>query len=138
MKYTKNGKTFIIPDNEIDEHVENLGISIAEACEMYLTDNDLITDETVEKLSENARKNRVTQTIHDAKGEKKPRKAREKKENPLKRAIINALFDGLEAKVDTFNAENCHFTIENDEKYINLDIDGRLFTVNLVEHRRKK
>lgn len=138
MKYIKNGKAFIIPDNEIDEHVEKLGVSIAEACEMYLVDNELISDETVEKLSKNAKENRITQTIHDAKGKKKPRKAREKKENPLKKAIINALFDGLETKVETFNAENCHFTIENDEKYINLDIDGRLFTVNLVEHRRKK
>lgn len=88
MKYTKNGKTFIIPDNEIDEHVENLGISIAEACEMYLTDNDLIIDETVEKLSENARKNRVTQTIHDAKGEKKPRKARERKKIHSKKLLL--------------------------------------------------
>lgn len=134
MKYTKNGKTFIIPDNEIDEHVEKLGISIAEACEMYLTDNDLIVDETVEKLSENARKNRVTQTIHDAKGEKKPRKAREKKENPLKKQIIDLIFQ-------TLSNERCHFdavTIKNDEKYIDLTIDNREFTINLVEHRKKK
>jgi len=138
MKYTKNGISYMIPDNEIDEHVENLGISIVEACEMYLADNDLIKNETVEKLSKNAQKNRITQTIHDAKGEKKPRKAREKKENPLKKALISAIFDGLESKVESFNAENCHFTVKNDEKYIDLDIDGRLFTINLVEHRTKK
>lgn len=138
MKYTKNGISYNIPDDEIDEHVDHLGISIAEACEMYLADNDLIKNETVEKLSENAKKNRITQTIHDAKGEKKPRKAREKKENPIKKAIINAIFDGIETKNWENICESVHTTIKNEEKYIDLIIDGREFTINLVEHRKKK
>ena len=138
MKYTYNKKTYLIPDEEIDKLVEKYELSIAEACEMWLSDNDKIVNKEVEEMSKKASKNAITQTIHGAKGEKKERKPREKKENPLKKAIINAIFDGLEAKVDTFNAENCHFSVTNDEKYINLEIDGRNFTVNLVEHREKK
>ena len=74
----------------------------------------------------------------DAKGEKKERKPREKKENPLKKQIISAI-------CVSFNDENWLFdeviddlVIRNDEKYIDLVVDGREFTINLVEHRKKK
>ena len=134
MNYTYNNKTYIIPDEEVDKAVEKLDISIAEACEMYLADHDLIKDETVEELTKNATKNRITSTIHGAKGEKKARKPREKKENPLKRDIISAIYDSLME----LNEGNDTITIKNPEKYIDLVIDGREFTINLVEHRKKK
>lgn len=134
MKYTYNGKEFNIPDSEVDKAMEKLDCSLAEACEMYLSDHDLITDETVEELTKNATKNRITATIHDAKGEKKPRKAREKKENPLKKQIIDIIFQVLSDERSNFDS----VTITNPEKYIDLTINGRKFTVNLVEHRKKK
>ena len=134
MKYTYNGKEFNIPDSEVDKAMEKLDCSLAEACEMYLSDHDLITDETVEELTKNATKNRITATIHDAKGEKKPRKAREKKENPQKKEIIQYIYDCLRVKYNI----NCLISVTNPEKYIDLTIDGREFTVNLVEHRKKK
>ena len=130
MKY--NG--FVIPDGEIDKLVDNMNISIAEACELYLSDHDLIENETVEELSKKASKNRVTSTIHNAKGEKKERKAREKKENPLKKDIIQAIFSGIVMNIHT----DGEIIIRNDEKYIDFNVNGREFTVNLVEHRPKK
>ena len=138
MKYTYNGKDFNIPDSEVDKAMEKLDCSLAEACEMYLSDHDLITDETVEELTKNATKNRITATIHDAKGEKKPRKTREKKENPLKKQIINIIADAIETNCDVFDAEVVHFNVKNAEKYIDLTINDREFTINLVEHRKKK
>ena len=98
---------------------------------MWLSDRDLIEDETVEKLTAKAQKNRITNTIHDAKGEKKPR---ERKENPLKKQIIEEIFYGLTRNLLDADCIN----IRNDEKYIDFCIDGREFTVNLVEHRKKK
>ena len=127
MKY----KNFNVPDEEIDKLVNALGISIVEACEMWLSDRDLIEDETVEKLTAKAQKNRITNTIHDAKGEKKPR---ERKENPLKKQIIEEIFYGLTRNLLDADCIN----VRNDEKYIDFCIDGREFTVNLVEHRKKK
>lgn len=138
MIYNYNNKAYNIPDEEIDKAVEKLDCSIAEACEMYLTDHDLIKDETVEKLTKNATKNRITSTIHGAKGEKKPRKAREKKENPLKKQIISIIADAIEANYDVFDAEIVQFNVKNVEKYIDLTINDREFTINLVEHRKKK
>ena len=127
MKY----KNFNVPDEEIDKLVNALGISIVEACEMWLSDRDLIEDETVEELTAKAQKNRITNTIHDAKGEKKPR---ERKENPLKKEIIGRIFDLFKVEY----GDLMQVSLKNPEKYIDLTIDGREFTINLVEHRKKK
>ena len=134
MKY----KNFNIPDDAIDNLMDKLDISIVEACEMYLSDHDLVENETVEELTKKANKNRVTATIHDAKGEKKERKPREKKENPLKKQIIFGIFDYFHDEIGHSLPENVQIVIRNDEKYIDLTVDGREFTVNLVEHRKKK
>lgn len=137
MLYKYNGITHNIPDNEVDNYVETLGISIAEACELYLTDKEVITNDIVEELEVKAKKNNVTQTIHNAKGDKKPRKVKEKKENPLKKEIIDTIFYYLS------NPHNLNFTIDkifvrNDEKYIDFVSNNRSFTLDLVEHRLKK
>lgn len=126
MKY----KTYTIPDDEIDALVDALDISINEACEMWLSDHDVIENETVEELTKKATKNRVTGTIHGAKGEKKERKAREKKENPLKKEIITKIYSVLK------NFDNV--IVVNDEKYIDFSVNGLEFTVNLVQHRKNK
>ena len=130
MKY----KGHNIPDTEINKLMKKLDLTLEEACETILCDMGIEEDETVEELSKKALKNRVTTTIHSAKGEKKERKAREKKENPLKKQIISAIFDGLMY----YHADKAVISIRNDEKYIDLEINERSFTINLVEHRQKK
>lgn len=134
MTYTYNNKTYNISDAEVDKLVDTLDISIAEACEMILSDKDVIVNDTVEELTKNAQKNHVTNTIHGAKGEKKERKPREKKENPLKKEIIEAIYNGIVKEITSSE----HVSITNNEKYIDFSIGNREFTINLVEHRRKK
>lgn len=134
MKYTFNNKTYNIPNEEIDKLTESLDISIAEACEMWLSDHDMIVNETVEELTKNAQKNRVTGTIHNAKGEKKERKPREKKENPLKKEIIGLIYNLFKTEY----SDIASISITNAEKYIDLTIGDREFTINLIEHRKKK
>lgn len=127
-------KGHTISDAEIDKMMDKLDLSLEEACDMILADKEMIVDETVEELTKKAHKNRVTTTIHDAKGEKKERKPREKKENPLKKQIIDIIFQTLSdprCKLD-------HVFVKNDEKYIDFEVNGREFTINLVEHRQKK
>lgn len=134
MKY----KGYNIPDQEIDKMMDKLDISMAEACEMILSDRDVVENEVVEKLTKKATKNRVTATIHQAKGEKKARKAREKKENPLKKEIISGIHDYFLDEIGHIFPKNTTITIRNDEKYIDLEINDRSFTINLVEHRQRK
>ena len=130
MKY----KNFNIPDEEIDALMEKLDISISEACEMWLSDRDLVENETIEKLTAKAQKNRVTATIHDAQKDKRKKKTRERKENPLKKAIILAILEGLNG----YFGPNGEVSVRNNEKYIDISFEDREFTVNLVEHRKKK
>ena len=138
MKYTYKGKSYEINDKEIDKIMESMtDISISDACEMWLYDKELITDEKAEELNEKASKNRITSTIHGAKSTKTDRKPRTKKENPLKKEIIDAIRYYLS------DNNNLNFTIDelivrNDEKYIDFTSNGREFTINLVEHRKKK
>ena len=127
-------KHYTIPDEEIDKIMDKLDVSIAEACEMYLSDHELVEDETVKELTAKAQKNRVTATIHDAKGEKKARKPREKKENALKKEIIQALYTVIADEITS----SANVSVRNDEKYIDFTCGDRSFTVNLVEHRPKK
>lgn len=127
-------KNYEIPNDEIDKMMDKLDISLEEACELYLSDHELVENETVEELTKKAQKNRVTATVHGAKGDKKERKAREKKENPLKKEIISIIYKAIFTEIDDIHS----IIIRNDEKYIDLMIGNREFTINLVEHRKKK
>ena len=137
MKYElENGKTVNIPDVDLANLQKSLEISKDDAIWTWLCDNDYISDETVEELSEKAKKNRITGSIHEAKAEnteKKQRKPREKKENPLKRQIIDAIFAGLSENLP----ENVIINSTNEEKYIDLSVNNMNFTINLVQHREK-
>ncbi len=138
MKYElDNGRTINIPDKDIENLQKSLDISYNEAVLTWLSDNDYISDDTVEELSEKAKKNRITATVHQAKAEnslKKERKPREKKENPLKRDIIQAIYAGI---ADNISVDG-EILITNAEKYIDFNVNGLEFTVNLVQHRPKK
>ena len=134
MNDTYHGKNYNVPEEEIDRLMDNPDISISEACETYLADKEIIESEEEKELTKKATKNRVLSTIHQAKGEKKERKAREKKENPLKKQIIQAILSGIANNINT----DGEIVVTNDEKYIDFNVDGREFTVNLVEHRPKK
>ena len=138
MKYElDNGRTINIPDKDIERLQTSLKISYNEAVYTWLVDEGYFEDETVEELSEKAKKNRITATVHQAKADnstKKERKPREKKENPLKKQIIEAIYAGIADNI----AVDGKIIVKNDEKYIDFTVNGLEFTVNLVQHRLKK
>ena len=140
MDYTLNGRTIKIPDKDIQNLQTTLELSKEEAIETWLSDNDYISDETVEELTKKAKENRITGKIHGAKAEtaKKERKPREKKENPLKKQIISGIHDYFLDEIGHIFPKNTTIIVRNDEKYIDLCVDGIEFTINLVQHRAKK
>lgn len=123
-----NGKNYNISDEVIDTYVTKLGISVEEAIDMWLADNDIIADEEQDALDAAAKQVKINRGA--GKGKEKTQKERVKKENPVKREIIDAVFGAICSVSDDV-------TIRNDEKYIDFVIDGRSFTINLVEHRKK-
>lgn len=141
MLYMVGNKNVNIPDAEIKKLQTALELSEEEAIQTWLSDNDYISDETVEELSERAKKNRISATIHEAKAEnkaKKERKPREKKENPLKKEIISGIHDYFLDEIGHIFPKDTTITVRNNEKYIDLCINGQEFTINLVQHRAKK
>ena len=138
MKYElDNGRSITIPDKDIERLQKSLNISYNEAVYTWLVDEGYFTDDTVEELSEKAKKNRISATIHQAKADenqKKERKPREKKENPVKKEIISAILQGLKDNLP----EAVEISVTNDEKYIEIHGYNHHFTVNLIQHREKK
>ena len=136
MDYVLNGLTIKIPDKDIQNLQKTLELTKDEAIETWLSDNDYISDETVEELTKKAKDNRITGKIHGARAEtaKKERKPREKKENPLKKSIITTIYYALVQEY----GENATVTVTNGEKYIDFSHSGCNFTINLVQHREKK
>lgn len=133
MEYkTKKGKKVNIPDDEIDTLVDKLDLSIAEACELWLEDNDLQVNEEQEALDKKAKASRITATIHEAKATKE-RKERKvvRKEDATKENIIKALAERL-AELAT------EVKIENVGKLITFKLGDDSFKLDLIRQRKPK
>lgn len=130
MKYKFKNKEIDIPDKEIEVLVDTLDLSLEEAIETWLVDNDYEVDEEVERLTKMAKENKSVK--HDAKSDK-PRAKRTvvQKENPVKENIINIIAEAL-------RKEGVVAAIANKTKIIEFTIEGREFKIDLVEHRTKK
>lgn len=133
MEYkTKKGKKVNIPDDEIDTLVDKLDLSIAEACELWLEDNDLQVNEEQEALDKKAKASRITATIHEAKATKE-RKVRKvvRKEDATKENIIKALAERLEELATEVK-------IENVGKLITFKLGDGSFKLDLIRQRKPK
>lgn len=127
-----NGKQVDIPDNELDKLVDKLNLSLAEAIELWLEDNDFQVNEEQEELDKKAKKERITATIHEAKADK-PRKERKvvRKEDSTKENIIKALTERLEELATEVK-------IENVGKLITFKLGDDSFKLDLIRQRKPK
>ena len=128
MKYNFNGKILNIPDAELENSIKCLKISKEEAIQLWLDDNDYTVNETVEELSEKAKKNikRYEQSDKKRKISTKERKVDEEKKKFLEgfRIFVEGCGGCLTEKK---NEAEFSFTYgEND------------YTVKIVKHRAKK
>ena len=123
---TTKGKKIDIPDNELDKLVDQLDISLAEAIDLWLTDNDLEVNE------EQAKDSRITATIHEAKADA-PKKERKvvRKEDSTKEGIIKALAEKLEELATDVK-------IENVGKLITFKLGEDTFKLDLIRQRKPK
>lgn len=129
---TKKGKKVTIPDEELDRLVDKLDLSLAEAIDLWLEDNDLQVNEEQEKLDKKAKASRITATIHEAKAEKvkKERKV-VRKEDATKESIIKALTEKLEELATDVK-------IENVGKLITFRLGDDTFKLDLIRQRKPK
>lgn len=125
MKY--NG--FDIPDKEIDKLMDNLDISLAEACELWLADNDKMTNPEQEEIDKKAKAGgrHYEKSANPRKNVKKERKIDYNKADLLQ-IIKDALFDDENVVITGQKTETELYFSYFDEKY----------TVKLTKHRPKK
>lgn len=127
-----NGKDVKINDKEIEVLAKTLKISKEEAVQVWLEDNDYEVNEEIEKLTKQAKDNKITATIH---GAQKARAKREvtRKEDPDKENLIEWLANFLRENVSVENLE-----VTNIGKLIEFDYLGNSYKLDLVKRRPKK
>lgn len=131
----ENGKTVNIPDTEIKNNMRILGLTEAEAIQMWLEDNGYEVNEEQNALEKKAKDNRITATIHQAKAEyvKKTQRERVAKEDKPKEDLIKAiaeLLEGMEGITEV--------NITNKAKYVAFKMGDDAYEVNLIRKRAKK
>lgn len=127
-----NGKSVNIPKAEITNYMAKLDITQDEAIELWLTDNDYMDNEEVDRLTQQAKDNKITSTIHKAEsGERKKREVT-KKENPTKEGIIKE----VAAMLEHIGAVNIKIT--NVSKLVEFEMAGNNFKLDLVQKRQPK
>lgn len=133
MKWkTQKGKEVDIPDEEIDKLVDKLDLSIAEACNLWLEDNELQVNEEQEQLDKKAKDSRITATIHEAKADKSKKERKVvRKEDSTKEGIIKALAEKLEELATDVK-------IENVGKLITFKLGEDTFKLDLIRQRKPK
>ena len=129
-----NGKVVNIPTAEIQRNMALLKISRDEAVDLWLYDNEYIGNEEADALTNKAKENRITATMHQAKAEYKQKTQRErvKKDDPTKEGIIKAVAEML----PSLNAENIE--IVNAGKLITFTIGADKYKLDLIRQRPPK
>lgn len=121
-----------INDKEINKLVDTLGISVGEAIQTILEDNGYEVNEEVERLTKQAKDNKITATIH---GAQKVRTKREvvRKEDPDKENLVDWIANFLKDNVSIENLE-----ITNKGKLIEFEYLGNKYKLDLVKRRPAK
>lgn len=132
MKYTlKNGRSIVIPDKEIDKLVSSLEISIEDAIDLWLDDNNIETNEIAEELDEKASKVKIERDIVQV-STKKERKKPEKKVSDEKKELFSEILSDLE---DVYKG---NVSVLNENKLISVRIGDKIFKVDVIECRPAK
>lgn len=128
MKYKFNNKMLNIPDAEIEKSIKLFKISKEEAIQLWLDDNDYTTNDTVEELSDKAKKN-IKQ--YEKSDKKRKVSTREHKVDEEKKKFI----EGFRIFVE--GCGGC-LTARKNESEFSFNYGENAYTVKLVKHRPSK
>lgn len=133
MKYNFNGKTVNIPDVEIEKAMKILGLTKDKAIEMWLEDEGYLDNEEQVELTQKAKENKITATIHSARDTSKPKASKPKtvKVSEEKQSLFADILGNLQE-----NYENVEVLKEN--KLIQVKLNGKTFKIDLIEQRPPK
>lgn len=128
MTYTKDNKTYSIPNEELEKLQAKLNISKAEACDLWLADKGFEENEEQVLLNEKA-KAAAREKVSSGKG--KPRKPRTVKISNEKQMLFKHILEKLSESFETVN-------VLTENKLIEVEICGKKFKINITECRKPK
>lgn len=132
MKYKlENGKEINIDENMLLKSMSAFGISREEAIQLYLEDNDYEENEEVEELTKKAKDNKITATIHQAKGKEGKKREVKRKEDPDKEWLISQL-------ADTLGKLGLDYQVTNIGKIIEFSYNDQKYKIDLIRQRKGK
>ena len=131
MKYTVNGKTVDIPNEELEKSMKALELTRDEAIQLWLEDNGFEENEEQNALDEKAKKVKVNHGAGDS-GKGKNAKPRTVVVSDEKKELFSEIFSNL-ADVYKENAQ-----IEKENKLITVKIADRIFKIDIIEKRKPK
>ena len=133
IKYNFKGKILNIPKTEVEKSMKVLKLSFEDAIQMWLEDNEYLENEEQNHLCEVAKMNKITQNIHKAgaKSKKTSKKPKTVKTSTEKTELFNEILQNL-----TENHQNVK--ILNQNKLIQVEINGKIFKIDLIEQRKPK
>ena len=130
-----NGKIVNIPDEEIKNYMKSLEISKEEAIEMWLDDEGYTENEEQIELDKKAKESGIMRDIHGAsaidKTEKKSSKPKVVKVSEEKQTLFVEILSNLENNYEKI-------TVLKENKLIQVEINGKIFKIDLIEQRPKK
>lgn len=133
MKYSlNNGKVVTIPDDEIQNSMDKLKLSLHEAIQMWLEDNEFELNEEQEELDQKAKQVKIKLGATSANKERKKTKERTVKISDEKKRLFDVILNELIVEY----GENVEVKTEN--KLIQVKIGEKTFKVDLIEQRAKK
>lgn len=140
MIYNFNGKQINIPDNEIKSTMSALGLTKAEAIDLWLEDNDYRKNDEQEELNKKAKDFKIIDA-REVTAEKQ-RKPRTVKVSDEKKAIFDTILKNLDRCVGNSDEslgilkENIKIITEN--KLIQVEFNGKIFEIDIREKRKPK
>lgn len=134
-----NGKKVRIADETIEKYMKSFETDKEGAIQIYLEEEGYLRNEEMEELDEKAKKVKID---HGAMSEEvierkfkydkskdKTQRERVRKPNGDKAAIISLLVEALNGNVENLD-------VENPEKLIKFEMNGKKFSLNLVQNRK--
>lgn len=131
MKYTVNGKSVNIPNEELEKNMKALELTKEEAIQLWLEDNGFEENEEQNALDEKAKKVKVNHGAGDS-GKGKNTKPRTVVVSDEKKTLFEDIFGNL-AEIYGENAK-----IEKENKLIIVNIGEKTFKIDVIETRKKK
>ena len=131
MKYTVNGKTVNIPNEELEKSMKVLELTKDEAIQLWLEDNGFEENEEQNSLDEKAKKVKVNHGAGDS-GKSKTAKPRTVVVSDEKKELFSEIFSNLT------NIYGENVKIEKDNKLIIVKIVDRTFKIDIIEQRKPK